>query len=96
MNGPGNRPANGAVNGPANGAAGEAAGDAEPVLTVVRGEPSPAELAALVAVVAARAASGATGDTGPAHKDVWRDRSRAVRPLLYPGPGRWSTSNWPR
>jgi hypothetical protein len=66
----------------------------EPVLRVVRGEPTPDELAALVAVVASRAA--AAPPPAPPHKDVWRDRSRHVRPLLYPGPGRWVTSNWPR
>jgi hypothetical protein len=66
----------------------------EPVLRVVRGEPTPEELAALLAVVTVRGA--ATPPASAPHKDVWRDLSRHVRPLLYPGPGRWVTSNWPR
>ena len=66
----------------------------EPLVRVVRGEPGPDELAALVAVLAARA--GATPAPGPSRTAVWRDRSRAVRPLLLHGPGRWATSKWPR
>jgi hypothetical protein len=63
-----------------------------PVLRIVRGEPTPEELAALVAVVAAR-----SGAPAPAPKPIpsaWTDRARLVRPHLHPGPGAWRASAW--
>ncbi len=63
-----------------------------PVLRIVRGTPDEFELAALVAVVAAR-----SGAPPPAPKPIpstWTDRSRLVRPHLYPGPGAWRASAW--
>lgn len=68
--------------------------DARPVLRVVRGEPDPAELAAVVAVLTARAASGAVAPGGPV--SAWTDRGRAVRPVTHPGPGAWRASVHPR
>lgn len=64
-----------------------------PLLRVVRGEPDPAELAAVVAVVAARSAGG---EAAPRPLSVWSARSRLVRPPLRPGPGAWRASAWPR
>ncbi|CAN5133850.1 MAG: acyl-CoA carboxylase subunit epsilon [Nocardioidaceae bacterium] len=62
-------------------------------LTVVRGLPTDAELAALITVVAAR--SAARGD--PLGEDVrthsrWADPARRLRPSLRPGRGAWGGS----
>ena len=64
----------------------------QPLLRVVRGDPSAEELAALVAVVAARASSGA--DPEPAARPLWG--RPVVRPSLTPGPGAWRASGLPR
>ena len=70
---------------------------ARPVLRLVRGEPSPEELAALVTVLAARAAAAAAEAPGhPAQVPrVWNDRSRLVRRPLTPGPGAFRASALP-
>jgi hypothetical protein len=67
---------------------------ARPVLRIVRGDPSPEELAALTAVLAAASgASGAPGeDTGPA--SAWTERESLVRRPLTPGPNAWRMSGW--
>jgi hypothetical protein len=67
---------------------------APPLLRVVRGNPSPEELAALVAVIAARSAGGT--DAEPAVRSAWTDRARLVRQPLRPGPGAWKASALPR
>ena len=70
--------------------------DKSPVLRVVRGEPTPEELAALVAVLAARfAANPGPGDTAAPPASAWRDRRRYVRRPLTPGPAAWRASAWP-
>jgi hypothetical protein len=66
-----------------------------PVVRVVRGSPSPEELAALVAVLAS------AGDDSAAGPDTMR-RSRWAAPPLEagrlhrPGPGAWRASALPR
>ena len=67
---------------------------ARPLLTVVRGEPTPEQLAALIAVVGARA-SGGDGDGGdaPEEKALW-SRPQLRRPL-HAGPGAWRASGLP-
>jgi hypothetical protein len=67
---------------------------ATPLLRVVRGEPSAAELAALVAVVTARATPGA--QSGAAPRTAWDDPARLVRAAVSPGPGGWRASALPR
>jgi hypothetical protein len=57
-----------------------------PKLSVVRGEPTAEELAALIAVVTARTTTGAQ-PVRP--RSVWADRARQVRRPLSPGPGAW-------
>lgn len=52
-----------------------------PLLSVLRGEPTPAELAALVAVVAAASGARPAADTGPL--DLWGDRDAALRTVGY-------------
>jgi hypothetical protein len=64
----------------------------EPVLRVVRGEPTPEELAALVAVVAARASSTTSEVEQP--RSSWADPTRRMRPAVHPGPGAWRRSAW--
>ncbi len=67
----------------------------EPVLRVVRGEPTDDEVAALVTVVAALAARSAAGVTEPP-RSQWRNRARNIRPPIGPGPGAWRASGLPR
>ena len=66
-----------------------------PVLRVVRGDPSPEEVAALTAVIAA-ASGGADEpqDTGP--RSAWTERESLVRRRITPGPGAWRMSAWRR
>lgn len=79
-----------------DGAAG-AATEAEATLRIVRGEPTPEELAALVAVLAARAGSGGEAVPQPTPAaSAWTDRSRYVRPHLWHAPGGWRASAFPR
>lgn len=68
------------------------------LIKVVRGHPSPEELAAAVAVVQARAAAlGAAATGAPARPAAWSDPARiADRRLPQPGPSAWSRSAWPR
>jgi hypothetical protein len=79
-----------------------AASPAEPttLLQVVKGEPTPEELAALVAVVSARAAAGATASAAAANEPKrasdWASYWRNVRKPLQHGPGRWRASSLPR
>ena len=63
-----------------------------PALRVVRGNPSPEELAALTALVAV---SGGT-DEAPAAppRGGWSDPARTFRQPLRPGPGAWRSSGW--
>ncbi|HSX96579.1 MAG TPA: acyl-CoA carboxylase epsilon subunit [Streptomyces sp.] len=66
-------------------------------IKVVRGNPTPEELAAALAVVRARAAAAATEPSGaPAPRDSWSDPSRiAAHRLPAPGPTTWSRTYWP-
>ncbi|GGW70575.1 acyl-CoA carboxylase epsilon subunit [Streptomyces xantholiticus] len=67
------------------------------MIKVVRGNPTPEELAAALAVVQARAAAiegAAVG--GPRLPEGWSDPARIARssrPL--PGPRAWARSYWP-
>ncbi len=64
-----------------------------PVLRVVRGEPSAAELAAVVVVLGARASPAATRPERPSR---WAARDRLVRLPPPAGPGAWRASALPR
>ena len=63
-------------------------------LRVVKGEPTPEELAALVAVVSAKVA--AAGETKPTRPSNWAAYWRSVRRPLPTGPGAWRASGLPR
>ncbi|MEW2621708.1 acyl-CoA carboxylase epsilon subunit [Streptomyces sp. NPDC048106] len=66
-------------------------------IKVVRGNPTPEELAAALAVVRARAAAAAAtppGAEGP--KDAWSDPSRIASGRgRKPGPASWTRTYWP-
>ncbi|MCX5399347.1 acyl-CoA carboxylase epsilon subunit [Streptomyces sp. NBC_00102] len=67
------------------------------MIKVVRGNPTPEELAAALAVVRARAASAAaTPDTAPAPPAQWSDPARIARTTrALPGPTAWARTYWP-
>jgi hypothetical protein len=68
------------------------------LLRIIRGEPTPAELAALVTVLAARSAAARAG-AGQADEDArgaWSDPARLVRTPLRAMPGGWRRYAWPR
>ncbi len=69
----------------------------QPLLRVVRGEPTAEELAALVAVLAARqAATAAAVDRARrAPRPAWGDPATAVRRPVTPGPDAWRRSALP-
>ena len=66
-------------------------------IKVVRGNPTPEELAAALAVVRARAAAATTTTPGtPRQRDAWSDPSRiAGARLPHPGPSAWTRTYWP-
>ena len=66
-------------------------------IKVVRGNPTPEELAAALAVVRARAAAVTAEPSGAqGARDSWSDPSRiAARRLPLPGPATWSRTYWP-
>lgn len=67
------------------------------MIKVVRGNPTPEELAAALAVVQARAAAtaAASSDT-PDLPEQWSDPSRiARRDRPRPGPRSWARTYWP-
>ena len=64
---------------------------AAPLLTVLRGEPTAEQLAALVAVLAARSAGAEPSE--PTAASLWS--APQLRTPLYPGPGAWRASSLP-
>ena len=65
-----------------------------PYFRVVRGEPTPDELAALVAVVAARAAAAGAAPA-PRLRPAWSDPARRLGLTSRPSPGAWRRSALP-
>ena len=70
-----------------------------PFLRVVRGKPTPEELAAVTIVLAARvravaAAAGQANDASGCSN--WSARSRLMRESVSPSPGGWKRSALPR
>ncbi|PPS84477.1 acyl-CoA carboxylase subunit epsilon [Streptomyces sp. MH60] len=65
-------------------------------IKVVRGNPTPEELAAALTVVRARAATAASEPTTEPPRDTWSDPSRiAAHRLPHPGPTSWGRTYWP-
>ncbi|GAA2074290.1 acyl-CoA carboxylase subunit epsilon [Streptomyces albiaxialis] len=66
------------------------------MIKVVRGNPTPEELAATLAVVRVRAAAAATAEPAGAVRSAWSDPARTVPGRTpAPGPGTWRRSFWP-
>ena len=66
------------------------------MIKVVRGNPTPEELAAALAVVQARAAAAATAPPGATStRDAWADPAR-INSLPQHGPTAWARTYWPR
>ena len=72
--------------------------DERPVLTVIGGDASPDEIAALVAALAERAAAARSAAAALAARRAtrpgpgWSDRSALLRKPLRHGPGAWQAS----
>ncbi|NEA62445.1 acyl-CoA carboxylase epsilon subunit [Streptomyces sp. SID12488] len=66
-------------------------------IKVVRGNPTPEELAAALAVVRARAVAASSAAPGtPGTKDAWADPARiASHRLPQPGRTSWTRTYWP-
>ncbi|MEU6446568.1 acyl-CoA carboxylase subunit epsilon [Streptomyces sp. NPDC046979] len=66
-------------------------------IKVVRGNPTPEELAAALTVVRARAAAAESEPAdAPRSRDAWSDPSRiASAHLPHPGPASWGRTYWP-
>ncbi|WP_069770888.1 acyl-CoA carboxylase epsilon subunit [Streptomyces sp. LUP30] len=66
-------------------------------IKVVRGNPTPEELAAALAVVRARAAAAVTEPSGAQPpKDAWSDPARiAAHRVPQPGQASWTRTYWP-
>ena len=70
--------------------------EGQPLLRVVRGEPTPEQLAALIAVVSS---AGGNEPPPPAAPSLWSRpalRTSALSTGLTPGPGAWRASSLPR
>jgi hypothetical protein len=68
------------------------------MIKVVRGTPTPEELAAALAVVRARAAAAAAAGTGDAPRapEAWSAPARIARTATpAPGPRSWTRTYWP-
>ncbi|MGW7518323.1 acyl-CoA carboxylase epsilon subunit [Streptomyces sp. NPDC054796] len=67
-----------------------------PPIKVVRGNPTPEELAAALAVVRARAAATADTSPPPSEPPEWSDPARTIpRRVPVAGPKAWRTAFWP-
>ncbi len=66
----------------------------QPLLRVVKGDPTPEELAALITVVAARSAAPAAAPEEERASN-WATYWRNARQPFRPGPGQWRASAHP-
>jgi hypothetical protein len=60
-----------------------------PLLSIVRGQPTDAEVVALTLVLAA---AGGGEPPAPRRRERWGDPAELLRRPLHPGPGAWSAS----
>ncbi|PXW29987.1 UNVERIFIED_CONTAM: acyl-CoA carboxylase epsilon subunit-like protein [Williamsia faeni] len=70
----------------------ETAAPAAPFLTVIKGNPSDAEVAALVGVIAAASGSGAPADPGP--RELWGSHADRLRPAGGMAPSAFPNLRW--
>ncbi|MGH3384300.1 MAG: acyl-CoA carboxylase subunit epsilon [Nocardioidaceae bacterium] len=68
---------------------------APPLLRVVKGDPSPEELAALVAVVSTRATAAGAGAGPSPRRSEWGSHHRTLRQTHRHGPGAWRAAALP-
>ncbi|MCQ8195623.1 acyl-CoA carboxylase epsilon subunit [Streptomyces rugosispiralis] len=68
------------------------------MIRIVRGNPTPEELAAALVVVQARAAAASAIPATPQHLHGWTAKTRTIScdASLQPGPAAWRSSYWPR
>jgi hypothetical protein len=66
---------------------------AAPALRIVRGDPTPEELAAVTALMTAAGGDG-TAPRPRERRGGWNDPSRQHRPSLIPGPNAWRAAAW--
>jgi len=64
-----------------------------PQLRIVRGEPTPEELAVVTAIVTAVGSAPSGDNAGPPQRGSWNDPASSVRRQLLPGPGAWRASS---
>jgi hypothetical protein len=67
--------------------------DRQPLLKVIKGDPSPEELAALVAVISSM---GTAEPAAERRTPEWSAPHRQVRDRYFHGPGGWRSSGLPR
>lgn len=67
-----------------------------PVLRIVRGNPSPTQVAALTAVLAGVGGGDGGGDGSRRPRTLWTARARFARPRPAVGPDGWRASALPR
>ena len=67
-----------------------------PVLTIVSGQPTAQETAAVVVVLSALAGQDRPGPAARPAPAQWSARSRFMRAPVMPGPGAWRASGLPR
>ncbi|MFF7655516.1 acyl-CoA carboxylase epsilon subunit [Streptomyces sp. NPDC007983] len=67
------------------------------MIRIVRGNPTPEELAAALAVVQARAAAASAAAQGEGVPEEWSDPARTIpsHRVPQPGPKAWRTTYWP-
>jgi Acyl-CoA carboxylase epsilon subunit len=65
-----------------------------PMLSVLRGEPTPDELAALLVVLACRQPAEPVDRRRP--PSLWSSPGQTLQAPLFPGPGAWRASGLPR
>jgi hypothetical protein len=70
--------------------------DDRPLLRIVKGDPTPEEVAALVAVLSARAAGAAAAEKPAPRRSEWAGHERRMRRPVHPAPGGWRASAFPR
>jgi acyl-CoA carboxylase epsilon subunit len=68
----------------------------EPRLMIVRGDPTPEEIAALATVLTARLASAGQARAGETMRNGWSSKSAMMRSPLSRAPGAWRASTLPR
>jgi hypothetical protein len=79
-----------------------AGADHAPFLSVIRGNPTAEEVAALTVVLTAKARGAAAATaamsaaSGGAGSSAWSAKSRLMREPVSPGPGGWKRSALPR